>query len=246
MSQGDILMIEDFQRKAEIKRILRGLGNMPMRKGSHNFKKYGGMSIAAASEAQLRDSPNMAGTNAAISLLMVVLAANRKFETQVHPHIERIRDLFPKLTFKDLRQFQARLDYEQFASLWGHKDKDKYETLAALLRAIAILEKSNPRASDMAVMKRWARKARFQSRETDIIGRLPRIGVATFQHLRMVYGVDTVKPDVRVKQVLAREFKAKLTPDEKVIQAVEEIASITKKRVILIDQIFVKYGSGYY
>ena len=55
-----------------------------------------------------------------------------------------------------------------------------------------------------------------------------------------------VKPDQRVKEVLETEFDIEKINDLKGILAVEQIASITKYKVIEIDQIFVKFGSGYY
>ena len=45
--------------------------------------------------------------------------------------------------------------------------------------------------------------------KTDLIGKIPNIAVATFQHLRMSFGIDTVKPDQRVKEILEYEFKIK-------------------------------------
>jgi uncharacterized protein (DUF2164 family) len=62
----------------------------------------------------------------------------------------------------------------------------------------------------------------------------------------MTFGVDTVKPDLRVKEVLDFEFNTKRLSDENAIKAVEQIAKIANLKTITIDQIFVKYGSGYY
>ena len=95
-------------------------------------------------------------------------------------------------------------------------------------------------------MNLWARNADVLNYEADVIGRIPNIGIATFQHLRMVFGIDTVKPDQRVKEVLVKEFELRKLSDKKAIKAAEQIASITKLKVITIDQIFVKYGSSYY
>ena len=79
----------------------------------------------------------------------------------------------------------------------------------------------------------------------DYPGSIPNLGIATFQHLRLTFGIDTVKPDQRVREVLCNEFGANLSAKNAIL-AVEEIATITGKEVKMIDQIFVKYGSGYY
>src|SRR6185312_7541211 len=135
----------------------------------------------------------------------------------------------------------------EFYSFWGHKDEKKYTTLKNLLISIDKLKSQYPDiTNDFELMNKWATTTDLLNRKNDLIGSIPNIGVATFQHLRMVFGVDTVKPDQRVKEVLDFEFGCKRLSDEKAIKAVEQIANITGKKVITIDQILVKYGSGYY
>lgn len=88
--------------------------------------------------------------------------------------------------------------------------------------------------------------ADLQNYKEDIIGSIPNVAIATFQHLRMVFGVDTVKPDQRVKEVLQYEFGLPKLPDKVAISIVEKIAAVLGLQVITVDQIFVKYGSSYY
>lgn len=95
-------------------------------------------------------------------------------------------------------------------------------------------------------MNKWGENANVLNYKNDLIGNIPNVAVATFQHLRMVFGVDTVKPDQRVKEVLDYEFGLSRLPDEKAIKAVEQIAALAGLKVIAVDQIFVKYGSGHY
>ena len=72
----------------------------------------------------------------------------------------------------------------------------------------------------------------------------------------MTFGVDTVKPDQRIMEVLDTEIRRsdfeeilssslKLTPSAAICM-IHKIAKIAEKPVALTDQIFVKYGSGYY
>lgn len=37
--------------------------------------------------------------------------------------------------------------------------------------------------------------------DNDPVGKLQNVGVATFQHLRMTFGKDTMKPDQCVKEI---------------------------------------------
>jgi hypothetical protein len=62
----------------------------------------------------------------------------------------------------------------------------------------------------------------------------------------ITFGVDTVKPDQRVTEVLNREYALKSTNPIECIAAVENIAKIVGLRAIELDQILVNYGSGYY
>ena len=95
-------------------------------------------------------------------------------------------------------------------------------------------------------MNKWGATADLLNYKTDIIGSLPNVAIATFQHLRMVFGVDTIKPDQRVKEVLDFEFGLSRLSDVNTIKAVEQIAEISNFKVITIDQIFVQYGLSYY
>lgn len=100
--------------------------------------------------------------------------------------------------------------------------------------------------TDYELMNNWAKNANIVTIKTDLIGKIPNIAVATFQHLRMSFGIDTVKPDQRVKEVLEYEFKIPKTNSINYILVIEQIAKISGFKVIEIDQIFVKFGSGYY
>lgn len=237
----------------KIVRIVEQLGNAKMKPSSHGYEKYPGFKIIDAAIAQSREflEKSEQDKNAAVTLMDVVLAANRNYNRQVEPHVRRMRTKYPDLTFKGLHNLLASQDYVGFKNVWGHRDEKKYNTLKALVDAIIVMKKANPELSDWEIMRRWAEDASVERKCSDCLGRIPNIGIATFQHLRIVFGIDTVKPDQRVQEVLAREFfwesnsRPTLSPEE-AIRAVEEIARITGHKVNEIDQIFVKYGSGYY
>ena len=61
----------------------------------------------------------------------------------------------------------------------------------------------------------------------------------------MIFGINTSKPDQRVLEVFKNEFGVKLN-QKNAILAIEKIADICKCNPLLIDQVFVNYGSGYY
>lgn len=231
---------------AQIREIVERLGDALMVPKSQGYEKYAGKRIVDAAEKQM-DELRESKKNAAIAVMGVVLGANRDWQRQVAKHLERMRndESIKSITFKQLFDKLQTEDYVAFKDTWGHSDEKKYKTLKSLVQKILILSIDHPTLDDLELMKKWAVNAELENRTDDILGALPNVGIATFQHLRMTFGVDTVKPDQRVKEVLNNEFGIKLS-DEKSINAVGEIARITGNKVYVIDQIFVKYGSGYY
>ena len=240
------MTISDYKTKTEIKKIVQKLGSNLMMPKSHGYNENIGKTIIEAAKIQADHFLNQVDErNSAISLMAVILAANRNYNRQVDSHVKNMRQRFPKITFLELQDELDNRDYEEFRDIWGHKDEKKYNILASLVKRILSLQRLTS-WEDLELMKNWAQSAKLKYRKEDILlGGVPNVGIATFQHLRMSFGADTVKPDQRVKEVLSKEFNAALH-DEDVIEAIEDIAKITGHKVIVIDQIFVKYGSGYY
>jgi hypothetical protein len=232
--------------KAQIISIVEGMRAKSMNSACHGFdEKIVGESIGQASERALLSLGK--AKNAPIAVMSVVLAANRNYNSQVKKQIEAIKEnpAYRSMKFDQLHQLMQRMDFVKFGTVWKHKDQKKYDTLKAIVRAVLKFRKRYTDLSDLALMRKWAKQADLGGREKDILGMIPNVGIATFQHMRMTFGVDTVKPDQRVNEVLSREFSLKLT-GMKAIQAVQEIAAHAGRPAYEVDQIFVKYGSGGY
>lgn len=230
----------------EIKKTLARLENSLMTEGSHGYNDYKDLSILDASIKQVEKWTQV--RNSAIAVIGIILGANRNWERVVQPNLEKIKSgRHQNLTFDDLQSLLKTHNYVEFANIWGHKDEKKYNTLSQLVSAILELKSKSPAANDYELMSAWAKAAKLSDRKKDSIGKIKNIGIATFQHLRLTFGVDTVKPDQRVIEVLEKEFWLAGKPNpSQAIKMVEDIAKIAQRRVALIDQIFVKYGSGYY
>lgn len=240
-------MIKDYKTESEIKKIVKTLGSHLMVGDSHGYKKNSPETIIESAKKSADDYLNLVDKrNAAVSLMTVILAANRSWMRQVEPHVKIMEQNFSKMKFEHLQDKLDTKNYVEFQEIWGHKDEKKYDTLASIVKKILSLQKLTS-WSDRKLMKTWAQNAQLNHMKEDILlGGIKNVGIATFQHLRMVFGADTVKPDQRVKEVLSKEFGVPRLSDEGIIEAIEDIAKITGHKVIVIDQIFVKYGSGYY
>ena len=238
--------ILEFKSKDEVLAILNQISQKPLTKTAHAFDDYGAISIKEAAEKSTNNYSEKAKIKPAIALLSVVLAANRNYNKVVKPNIDRIEQT-DLATFEQLKSLLSIKSKAEFYDFWKHKDEKKYNTLVNLVNAIDFLKTQNINAKDdFEVLNSWAQNADLLNIKNDIIGKIPNIATATFQHLRMVFGVDTVKPDQRVKEVLDYEFGITKLNDENAIKAVEQIAEIANMKVITLDQIFVNYGAGYY
>ena len=233
----------DDERRV-IKQTVEELGNKKMKEGCHGFRDYSDKTIREAARLQLNKPKSE--NNAAISVIGVVLGANRNWEKVVRPNLDSLKDSqkYGSMTFEQLEGLLIAINFEGFKEVWGHRDEKKYNTLKELVAAIRDFAQLHPGLSDFDLMSQWARNAKLENRRTDILGSIRNVGIATFHHLRLTFGVDTVKPDQRVMEVLQLEFGKKLSPSKAILE-VEEIARIAGQSVAMIDQIFVKYGSGY-
>lgn len=229
-----------------LKKTIEELCSYKLNEKAHSFPKYGAISIGESVERSVECFKSKGGENAAIPLLLVVLAANRNYNKVVVPNIQRIKTKYPKLkSIDELQELVIGMSKKEFFKFWGHKDEKKYATLKSILNAYTDLKSTYSKKTSFEIMSEWAKNADVENLTDDIIGRIPNVGIATFQHLRMVYGVDTVKPDLRVKQVLGQKFGFKNVTDKSAIKIVEEMSKKTRRSVFELDQIFVRYGSGY-
>ena len=237
-------LILKYKTQDEVIAGVNRLSGQVMREGSHGYEIFGEVPIMTAALAQVEvNLANNPASCPAIKLMAVILAANRNFNRQVAPHVKKMSKKYSNLTLIQLKKMIESMSHIDFKSVWGHSDLKKFNLLRDVVDSF--LDMAKPGQSDHDVISEWAKKTNLATRHHDRLGSIQNLGIATFQHLRIVFGIDTVKPDQRVKEVLLREFDAKLS-SEKAVIAVEEIANICSYKTMLIDQIFVKYGSGYY
>ena len=239
-------VIENISEEA-IKRKVDDLGNKPLTIFSHGYTGVNGIKLMDSAKESGRDYTKNSKQYPAIAIMDVILAAHRDYNKQVEKHVACLRKNYQDITFKKLKDnYLNKMNYIEFKEVWGHKDEKKYEILKELISAIFKLGNPKSKEEDFLLMKDWAKNSSIDMKVTDPVGKIKHIGLATFQHLRMTFGIDTVKPDQRVKEVLENEFNQKKLSSENAIIAAEQIAKIVKLKPLVIDQLFVKYGSGYY
>jgi hypothetical protein len=236
-------MVTNSLNDRKIKAIVKNLENKKLTLTSHLYKRFPEKSIGEAAEVFANKYSNEAREKPALALLAVVLSIHSNYTKIVEPRIDRIRQT-EFSTFVDLKEKTKNID--TFTNFCEMSALEKYNIIIGILAAIDKLKERSAEADDFEVLHKWAMKADFRNHEKDIIGSIKGVGLATFQHLRMNFGADTVKPDQRVKEVLKREFGFELSSGIENIVAVEYIAKVMCKSALYIDQVFVNYGSGYY
>lgn len=119
----------------------------------------------------------------------------------------------------------------------------KREAIVDISKVISEME-----GDGVDALRHWAENADPYEYEDDPVGEINGIGLRTFQFLRMVSGVDTVKPDVQVKKFL-KEISAEYDAfeveyddpsdirDIEALRLCERLATETKYSLIEIDQI---------
>lgn len=226
--------------------ILERIKNSKLKKDSHFYPTFGEIPIWEAVE-EWKEDPESDEMKPAIIFLRVVLAANRKFNTHVKPKIDRIIKDYPNLkSFESLSQLLESKTEDEFYKFWGHRNPKKYNVLRNLLDAVKQLKEKYKISDDFELMQEWARNVDLENYEYDLIGRIENVAIATIQHLRMDFGINTVKPDQRVIEVLKREFGYKKVTQGKAIKLVENMAKVSGIPTRKLDLILVNYGSGYY
>lgn len=230
-----------------VKSIMDRLSMEKLTPTGHWFDVYWAVSIIEAARSSSESYVESSKASPAVTLIEVVLSANRNYQAVVYPNVIRILKDYPDLrTFQQLEDMMNSLSRDSFFSFWWHKDQKKYDTLKNILSAIGDMRIFKPDLNDYELMNEWAWGVNLLDIGHDRIGKIPNVWIATVQHLRMNFGADTVKPDQRVKEVLEREFHLGSLNPETAILAVEKIAHMSWIPALLADQIFVKYGSSHY
>ena len=245
MNKFNILQFKD---KDEVVSIVKRLGEARLTLTWHWYIDYKDMRIIDAATDSVEKYTDDAKNIPAIALIDVILAARNNYERNVLPRINRIKHDYPNLkTFDQLSSFIEERTREEFLDFWDFNSIPKYTRLVWILSQIDKLRKIYPESkNDYELLHNRAKHVNLDEYKNDIIWGIKGIWPATVQHLSMNFWVNTAKPDQRVMEVLKREFDIPNINEISSVEAMEQIAKIIGKEILLIDQIFVKYGSSHY
>ncbi len=166
---------------------------------------------------------------------------------------------------------KKELDFLKNELFFNDSAPKKMFMLVSIINKILDMKKSGVYSfkSDYELMHQWASdpKKKYEDEngieivkniEVAFGEKIKWVGPATVQHLRMHFGVNTFKPDQRVKQVLIQEFlgldirkfKSGQLKDTDAVLMMEKIRKAVDGEFgqpdkLILDSILVNYGSGY-
>ena len=105
--------------------------------------------------------------------------------------------------------------------------KRSWNTAIEICKALNQLRKGNDLESDFASLKFWAEKANYEKWNLDVIGKIPGVGLTTFQYLRLQAGVDTIVPDRMIRREAENQLGIKTKDQVEFITKAEEFLSET-------------------
>lgn len=185
---------------------------------------------------------NFGHETTALCCIDAVLSINRNYKKFVVPRLEHFRRNFSEIKgLLDLKKMLNSMKSEIFA-----KDVIKYKDInrVFLLNRVVdkLLEKSqyqNDVNNELRLLKHWAESVDADEKlYFDVNG----IGLATFQYIRMLFGANTIKPDVHIKRFIQDATKKKMS-DYMIISLLENIAKkINIDPLVLDHTIWRKYS----
>ena len=187
-----------------------------------------------------------------VCLLAEAAAATtgQRYATGIYPTVRRFREAF--IETGRLQRFAelAALDLEDDDLIESFGAQRKRQVLieaagelADRVDSVGERDDRTDRRSDLESLQDWAFEADPFHYDTDPIGAIDGVGPGSFQYLRMLAGVDTVKPDPEVTQLLAAVADDASVPalyvDDPIeaVAACEWLAVVTSYRRIEIDRI---------
>ncbi|MBS1856118.1 MAG: hypothetical protein JST11_12185 [Acidobacteria bacterium] len=158
-----------------------------------------------------------------LNVLDCVLSLNRRYDSFVLPRVEMFRGNHPNLTTLRglaalIRQYATPLHFSK-AEL-NYNDRARAQTLLGVTDYLISAQLSHPGETEDARLKRWAGSVRpYEFMAVGVRG----FGLAGFQYLRMLFGVQTAKPDVHVCRFVSRVVDRRLN-DWEALELLESAA----------------------
>ncbi|MGI5897828.1 MAG: hypothetical protein ACOX6Q_01560 [Candidatus Dojkabacteria bacterium] len=176
--------------------------------------------------------------NPVLVLVDAVLSINRNYDRFVKPRLKIIE----KSGISSFAELERELDKgdEYFMTFWNYRHIERVELLRNLLNYFKDFQKTNNIQGDIESLREWGNQSSVKKyRDWNIRG----IAFTTYQYLRMLCGVDTVKPDIHILRVVEKGVGRKVGP-RNAITLVECIAKEMGIKARSLDHAIWGYSSS--
>jgi len=175
-------------------------------------------------------------------LVDVCLAWRRKYNTPVIPRIKDISRRYSEVkTLEELKGLIEKLGDSFNKEFWNFDSDMRKDMLYSLTCELLEYKKKHKIDGDLEAMKAWARRADIKNHNKGINGRpIKGLGIANFQYLRMLCGVDTVKPDGHIIKGMETAVNHSVKPYE-AVKLLEAVSLKIKKSMLELDQLLWVY-----
>jgi len=194
--------------------------------------------IVTIGEIASKEAGSLEVKNSVVALISTVLAMRQKWEQTAQPRLEAFKTNYSQIkTLHDLKTLMESMDEREFcAEVLGIQVKKtpfwRYVMLKELINALTYHGKVRGFRDDWDAIQDWARAVDINDLQSDVVGKIKDVGLATVQNLRLTCGVDTVKPDVHVKKALK---EIGLGNEVQVVELLSELTGYSRRE---LDQIF--------
>ncbi len=154
----------------------------------------------------------------ALNVLECVLSLHRNYNRVVEPRLNGFAERNPEVkSLKDLKGIISRLGKTEFLRQeLDYDDQARAKTLLGVVKWLSKVQGSFEGATENKRLHSWA----VQSKPADFERvHVKGFGLAGFQYLRMLFGAQTVKPDVHIRRFVCTAI-GKVT-DEQVVRYLE-------------------------
>lgn len=178
------------------------------------------------------------------AIINTVLAMRNRWNSFGEPRFEEYQCKYSHIdTLYKLKDLMNEHNEKDFCNkvLGFNITKDnnwRYEMLRDLIDAFIKYQQEMGLESDRDAMIKWAIEFDPSIIENDPVVKINNVGLATIQNLRLCLGIDTIKPDVHVKNALV---KIGLGNEVQVCELISELTGVSCRE---LDQIFWIWGQN--
>lgn len=162
----------------------------------------------------------------ALNVLDCVLSLNRNYDRMVYPRVEAFSKCHPEVV--ELPQLQNILDeYKELGqfcrSELKYDDARREQTLRDVVRYMLEVQTEHEGTTEYERLQHWA--ASVRPGDYAFVG-VKGFGLSGFQYLRMLFGVQTTKPDVHIINFVSQAIGQRVK-DVKALMLLEQAAKRT-------------------